>query len=196
MILSDSLSALQTLQSNPTDNTTTTLCKQLNKLSQKKGNNSPMDPITFRITENETADQLAKGSKQSQPLSTISYEEAKTVLKNTATKEWQEENEGYTFKNDSIYMPDRKGQTTLFRLRTGHCGLNKHLKKMGMAESVQCQSAATEQTPVHILQTCPHFEEARLQVWPTEAPVSQKLWGSGNNLLKTTHFVNLTRLSF
>ena len=30
-------------------------------------------------------------------------------------------------------MLDRKGKTTLFRLRTGHCGLNKHLKKMGMA---------------------------------------------------------------
>ena len=50
VILSDSLSALQTLQSNPTDNTTTTLCKQLNnKLSKKKRkNSSSMDPITFR----------------------------------------------------------------------------------------------------------------------------------------------------
>ena len=46
-ILSDSLSALQTLQSNPTDNTTTTLCKQLKKLS-KNENSYPMDPIIFR----------------------------------------------------------------------------------------------------------------------------------------------------
>ena len=36
VLLSDSLSALQPLQSNPTDNTTTTLCKQHNKLSKKK----------------------------------------------------------------------------------------------------------------------------------------------------------------
>ena len=93
------------------------------------------------------------------PPFTISYEEAKTPLKNTATQEWQEGNEGYNFKNDSIHMLDRKGQTTLFHLRKGHCGLNKHLKKMGMAESAQCQCGAIEQTPVQILQTCPHFEE-------------------------------------
>ena len=91
------------------------------------------------------------------------------------TQEWQEENEEYTFKYDSIHKLDRKGQTTLFRLRTGHCGLNKHLKKTRTAESAQCQCEGTEQTPIHILQTCPHFEEARLQVWPTETAVSEKL---------------------
>ncbi|KAK3791357.1 hypothetical protein RRG08_012539 [Elysia crispata] len=176
VILSDSLSTLQTLQSNPTD-TTTTLSKQLNKLSKKRKIVLQWIPSYSGITGNKSADQLAKeGSKLSRPSSTISYDEAKTLLKNTATQEWQEENEYYTFKNGSIHMLDRKSQTTLFCLRTGHCGLNKHLKKMGMAESVQCQCGATEQTPVHILQTCPHFEEARLQVWPTEAPVSQKLY--------------------
>ena len=134
----------------------------------------------------------------------------------TATHEWQEENEGYAFKNGSIHMLDRKDQTTLFRLRTGHCGLNKHLKKMEMAESAQCQRGATEQTPVHILQTCPptlkkpnfkfglqKLQPARssgdlattyrssrqreaLGIWrrPTEAPASEKLWGSGDDLQK------------
>ena len=82
----------------------------------------------------------------------------------------------------------------LFRLSTDHYGLNKHLKKMGVAEFAQCQCGATEQTPVHILQTCPHIEGARLQVWPTEAPVSEKLLGSGDDLLKTTNFVHLTGL--
>ena len=85
-------------------------------------------------------------------------------MKSTATQEWQEENEGYTFKNSRIHMLDRKGQTALFRLRTGHCVLNEHLKKMGMAEYAQCQFGATEQTLVYILQTCPLFEEARIQV--------------------------------
>ena len=65
---------------------------------------------------------------------------------------------------------------------------------MGMAESTQGQYEATEQTPVHILQNCPHFEEARLQVWASEAPVSKELRRSGENLLKMTNFVNLTGL--
>ena len=137
VILYDSLSALHTLQSNPTDNTTTTLCKQLKKLSKKKKRKIVLQwiPSYSGITGNETSDHLAKeGSKLSKPPSNsnISHEKAKTLLKNTATQELQEENEGYTFKNDSIHMLDRKGQTTLFRLRTGHCGLNIHLK-VGMA---------------------------------------------------------------
>ena len=64
------------------------------------------------ITGNETADQLAKeGSKLSQPPSTntISYEKAKTLLKNTTTQEWQEDNEGYIYLQEcSIHMLDRK----------------------------------------------------------------------------------------
>ena len=119
----------------------------------------------------------------------------KLFLRTRPRKNGRNRTKGYTFKKSSIHMLDRKGQTTLFRLRTDHYGLNKHLKKMGMAESAQCQCGATEQTPVHILQTCPHFEEARLQVWPTEAPVSQKLWGFGDDLLNMTNFVDLTGLS-
>ena len=72
VILSDSLSALQTLKSNPTDNITTTFCKQLNKLSKKRKIVLQWIPSHSGITGNKTADQLAKeGSKLSQPLSTI-----------------------------------------------------------------------------------------------------------------------------
>ena len=176
LILSDSLSTVQTLQSNPTDNTSKTLCKQLNKLYKKRKIILQWIPSHSGKMENEIADQLAKGgSKLFQPPSTISSEEARTLLNNSAIQGWQKEKEEYTVKNDSIHMVDRKGQTTLFRLKTGHCVLNKHLKKIGMVESANCQCGATEQTPVHILQTCPNFEEARLQVCSTEAlGVSQR----------------------
>ena len=111
---------------------------------------------------NKTAGQLAKeGSKLPQPPSTISHEEAKTLLKNTAAQEWQEEIEGYTFKNNSIHMLDRKGQTTLFRLRTGHCGLNKHLKKMGMAVWRDRTVPSPHTTNLPPPPTHTHFEEAK-----------------------------------
>ena len=66
VILSDSLSALQTLQSNPTDNTTKTLCKQLKKVSKKRKIVLQWIPSISGITGNKTADQVAKeGSKLS-----------------------------------------------------------------------------------------------------------------------------------
>ena len=61
VILSDYLSALQTLQSNHTDNTSTTLCEQLNKLSKIKGNSSSIELISFR---NEGKPNYRPGSKR------------------------------------------------------------------------------------------------------------------------------------
>ena len=68
VILSDSLSALQSLQSNATDNTSTTLCKQLNKQSKKRKIVLHWIPSHSGIKGNEITDQLAKGeSKLPQP---------------------------------------------------------------------------------------------------------------------------------
>ena len=78
--------------------------KQINKLSKTRKIVLQWTPSHSEITGNKTADQLAKeGNKLPQSPSTISHEKAKTLLKNTATQEWQD---GYTFKNDSIYMLD------------------------------------------------------------------------------------------
>ena len=85
---SDSLSALEAIQSNPMNNTSATLCEQLNKLSKKSKTVLQWIPSHSVITGNENADQLAKGgSKLPQPPSTVSYEESKTLLKNTGTQE-------------------------------------------------------------------------------------------------------------
>ena len=86
-------------------------------------------------------------------------------------------NNGYDPQKDQINTLDRRTQTTIFHLRTGHCGLRKHLKRLGLADSAHCECGFEEQTPEHILQTCPHLETVRQQFWPEETEVDSKLWG-------------------
>ncbi|KAH3753620.1 hypothetical protein DPMN_188260 [Dreissena polymorpha] len=58
----------------------------------------------YSIAGNEAADKLAKeGSKKEQPQLPISYHEAKTLLKNKFTAEWNDKNDGYQPQKDSIY---------------------------------------------------------------------------------------------
>ena len=61
------------------------------------------------------------------------------ALKNSGKKKWW-----LLPPKDSIHNLTRKEQTTIFRLRTGHCGLNKHMKRIGVADTANCQCGAEE----------------------------------------------------
>ena len=135
-----------------------------------------------------------EGSKLSQPPCTVSNEEAKTLLKNTGTQEWQEDKEEYPFKNDSIHMLDRPDQTKLSP-KDKPLWPQQTSEEDGNGRICAVPVWIDRTDPSLHPPTCPHFEEARLQVWPTEAPVSEKLRGSGDDLLKTTILVDLTGLS-
>ena len=91
----------------------------------------------------------------------------------------------YDPQKDQINTLDRRTQTTIFRLRTGHCGLRKHLKRLGLADSVHCECGSEEQTPEHILQTCPRMETVRQQFWPEDTEVGTKLRGQAAELQRT-----------
>ena len=91
-------------------------------------------------------------------------------------------------------MLDRRGQTTIFRLRTGHCGLKKHLKRLGLCVTAHCECGSDEQTPEHILQYCPHLEPARQEYWPEDTSLNTKLWGPAAELQKTVDFLTTTEL--
>ena len=107
---------------------------------------------------------------------------------------WRLRNNGYDPQKDQINTLDRRTQTTIFRLRTGHCGLRKHLKRLGLADSAHCECGSEEQTPEHILQTCPHLETVRQQFWPEDTEVGTKLWGQAAELQRTADFLAATGL--
>ena len=78
------------------------------------------------IRGNERADQLTKDEKKKeQPPSHLSYRKVKTLIHNKKSG-------GYNPNYDTLHQMPRYQQTTIFRLKTGHCRLNSHLKRIGI----------------------------------------------------------------
>ena len=195
VLLSDSLSALQSLTNGPTDFRTQQLHNSLRTLSDNNRVVLQWVPAHVGIAGNETADRLAKAAaKLPQPHFSTTYREVKTLLKQKQKSAWRLRNNGYDPQKDQINTLDRRTQTTIFRLRTGHCGLRKHLKRLGLADSAHCECGSEEQTPEHILQTCPHLETVRQQFWPEDTEVGTKLWGQAAKLQWTADFLAATGL--
>ena len=72
-------------------------------------------------------------------------------------------------------MQRQTSQTTTFRLRTGQRGLRAHLKRIGIMP--------------HILQDCPIWRQQRHQIWPQDESTTNKLWGTAEDLRRTTQFL-------
>ena len=100
--------------------------------------------------------------------------------------------EGYNPNQDALHQLARHQQTIIFRLRTGHCRLNSHLKRIGVKTSAQCPCGEADQTPEHYLQSCSLHQQARQQIWPTCVSLKTKLWGSAEDLLLTSRYAALT----
>ena len=131
VLLTDSLSALQSLTNGPTDFRTQQLHNSLRTLSDNNRVVLQWVPAHVGIAGNETADRLAKAAaKLPQPHFSTTYKEVQTLLKQKQKSAWRLKNSGYDPQKDQINTLDRRTQTTIFRLCTGHCGLRKHLKRL------------------------------------------------------------------
>ena len=189
------LSALQSLTKGSSDLRTQQLHNSLHTLSDNNRVVLQWVPAHVGIAGNETADRLAKAAaKLPQTHFSSSYKEVKTLLKQKQKSAWRLKNNGYDLQKDQINTLDRRTQTTIFRLHTGHCGLRKHLKRLGLADSAHCECGSEEQTPEHILQPCPHLETVRQQFWPEDTEVGTKLWGQAAELQQTADFLAATGL--
>lgn len=97
--------------------------------------------------------------------------------------------------DDQMTHLERHRQTTIFRLRTGHCRLRSHLYRLRLSHTDDCPCGTGPQTPEHILQSCPLHQEARTQHWPNGATLAEKLWGTKEDLMETTDFITRTGLT-
>jgi hypothetical protein len=195
VFLTDSLSALQVITSGQPDNAVKELIGSINTLALTTKTVLQWIPAHAGISGNEMADRLAKeGSAKEQPSSHLSYQEAKTLIKNKQKAKFRNKTGGYDPHKDSLHHLSRHLQTLIFRLRTGHCCLNAHLKRIGVKPSALCQCGEAVQTPQHFLQSCPLYQRERLQIWPQYTSLDAKLWGSIDDLHRTAEFTALTGL--
>ena len=120
VLLTNSLSVLQSLASgNPEDYTLRNLIQSLNSMTSRTTAVLQWIPAHTGIHGNEVADQLAKeGSKKQQPKSKLSYQEAKTLIRNKRLADFKHINEGYNHQQDTLRLLSRHEQTMIFRLRT------------------------------------------------------------------------------
>ena len=103
---------------------------------------------------------------------------------------------GFQYSSYSGYDPqkhqtntlDRKTQTTLLHLSTGHWGLGKHLKTLGLADSAHCMWLWGANSWVHSSHL-PAPGDSTSTVWPEDTEVGTKPLGQAAQLQQTVDFL-------
>ena len=194
VFLTECRSILQSLQSPGGDQIFSSIRQELSLLKTNTSVTLQWIPSHCGVGSNEEADRLSKmESKLEQFAHPKSYIEAKAILRNNFRTEWRQRLDIGT-EEDSIHQLDRAAQFTMFRLRTGHCQLLSHLHRLNISHSDECPCGTGPQTPNHILQSCPTFDDLKRQTWPSPVEAHRKLWGPVETLRQTTYFALLTGL--
>jgi len=142
-------------------------------------------PAHCGIPGNEKADKMAKkGAQSEQPNTSVSYSEKVAIIK-TLMRPRQEK--------DAYHQLSRPEQVVIVRLRSGHNRLNAHMyRKYKLVPSPLCPCGEEEQNTEHILQRCKRHDQERKATWPSEIPLSRKLFGDRGDLMRTTQFISAT----
>ena len=61
--------------------------------------------------------------------------------------------------------------------------------RISTMDSALCDCKEAEQTIHHILQDCPVWRKQRHQLWPQDESTTSKLWGTAEDLRRTTQFL-------
>ena len=137
-------------------------------------------PAHTRIHGNEVADQLGKeGSKKQQPKSKLSYQEAKTLIRNKRLADFKHRNRGYNSQQGTLRLLSRHQQTMIFQLRTGHCRLNSHMKRIGIKKvsPLPLWTGSTNHSPCPAVMPSPQ-KRKRNHLAIRKFPRKQTLWNS------------------
>ena len=163
-------------------------------------------PSHCGIEGNETADQLAKkGSLLPQPNVPVSYDTVRCMIKQNSKIDWLNEwalgKSGRTlFRHmpkpdlkDNISSLNRKEQSTIFRLRTGHFPLNYHLNRFRPDHSPVCQLCSCPyETVTHILFDCPKLTDLRSHLLPSSPSLDNTIYSTTDQLKNTCQFIFMT----
>ena len=105
----------------------------------KNNSRTSMDTCTYRqIWKRSDRSAGERGKQKQQPKSKLSYQEAKTLIRNNRLADFKHRNGGYNPQQDTLRLLSRHEQTMIFRLKTGHCRLRRFMKKIGIEKSALC----------------------------------------------------------
>ena len=127
-LFTDSLSALQGLDSDRDDLTLLKIKQSLSKLGEEKNIVLQWMPAHCGIPGNEEADKLAKRGRETnddQP-SSLTFAEVKTIVKTKWDNDWKKNHSDYSMEKEAMHNMEREQQKTIFAYgldiaASGHC---------------------------------------------------------------------------
>jgi len=205
VVFTDSQSTLQALENGQSDDKSLSrLTMKLDHLMSKHGTQITLQwiPGHAGIGGNEKADKLAKkGASLPQPENPVPYETATKIIKSNFKEEWLQdwsrnktgralyEHMSAPKPNDPVNKLKRGEQSTIFRLRTGHIGLNNHLSRIKKDFPSQCPLCRhPNETVEHHLLQCAKLHDLRRQFLPAQPSISNCLYGCQEQLEKTCKY--------
>ena len=208
VLFTDSMSALQAMESGDLNDALTKVLQSVEKLQSKYPIRLTLQwiPGHTGIQGNEKADMLAKkGSQTTQPQNPTTLQAVKQKIKQAYRKEWMDNwTNGSTARKvfkymnkvvpkDCIKQLKRKDQTTVFRLRTQHIPLNVHLNRINPEKPPHCVLCNHPyETVEHVLFECREVEDLRLLYLPNLPDIENTLYCSKEQLESTALFYDMT----
>ena len=117
------------------------------------------------------------------------------MIKACTRAKWKHSHRNHS-KDDPIYKLDRKGQTSIFRLRTGHNKLKSHLHNtFKIGEDGNCRCGGGPETAFHILQECSLYDDIRKEVWGSHKGFKEMLCGTLAELKQTVRFLEMAGIN-
>lgn len=183
-ICSDSESMIKALASPVTTSKLVKECKDLlNRMGLRNQITLVWVPGHSGVEGNEKADEMARIGSASHPCGpepqipipqSLCVRALKDLVKAKHVERWKAYEGGMHTKcflptpsgkwSKELISMDRNRIRRVVGAITGHCGLNRHLRKMRLSNTSECTCGLEDETGIHVICNCPKFIQLRRRI--------------------------------